>query len=99
VVLPFVSGGGIKNKLLEAAALGMPVLCSPRAVRGLTAGAAVACARRPREWVLQLLELWADAPTRQRLGAAARAWVVRDHTWGAVARRAAAGLAEAALTA
>ena len=25
VVLPFVSGGGIKNKLLEAAAMGMPM--------------------------------------------------------------------------
>src|SRR5262249_19852526 len=29
VVLPFVSGGGIKNKLLEAAALGKAIVCTP----------------------------------------------------------------------
>ena len=34
-VLPFVSGAGIKNKLLEAAALGLPIVCTPLAARGL----------------------------------------------------------------
>src|SRR6185437_16074487 len=32
VVLPFKSGGGIKNKLLEAAALGMPIVCTRKAL-------------------------------------------------------------------
>ena len=36
VVLPFVSGGGIKNKLLEAAAMGKAaIVCSQRATGGL----------------------------------------------------------------
>ena len=34
-VIPTRSGLGIKNKLLEAAAMGLPILASPRAVRGL----------------------------------------------------------------
>ena len=29
--MPFVSGTGFKNKLLEAASLGMPIICSRRA--------------------------------------------------------------------
>src|SRR5262249_12513757 len=39
VVLPFVSGGGIKNKLLEAASMGKAILCSPRACTGLSGDA------------------------------------------------------------
>ncbi len=35
VVLPFVSGGGIKNKLLEAASMGKAILCTPHACGGL----------------------------------------------------------------
>jgi glycosyltransferase involved in cell wall biosynthesis len=35
VVLPFVSGGGIKNKLLEAASMGRSILCTPQACGGL----------------------------------------------------------------
>ena len=34
VVLPFVSGGGIKNKLLEAAAMGKAVVCTRAGLRG-----------------------------------------------------------------
>ena len=39
VVLPFVSGGGIKNKLLEAASMGLPIVCTPRACGGLQTSA------------------------------------------------------------
>ncbi|MEM6394607.1 MAG: glycosyltransferase family 4 protein, partial [Planctomycetota bacterium] len=35
-VMPFRLGLGIKNKLLEAAALGLPIVASPHAVRALT---------------------------------------------------------------
>ena len=56
VVLPFVSGGGIKNKLLEAAAMGKAILCTPRTVQGLNPKDAVlqsnsaARGRRMRCW-------------------------------------------------
>lgn len=94
VVLPFVSGGGIKNKLLEAAAMGKPVVCSPTALNGLRKpeDAGFVLPRTPAEWAAGLGALWADPAKRAAAGAAARAWVVANHTWEAAARTALAGL-------
>ena len=92
VVLPFVSGGGIKNKLLEAAALGMPVVCTRRALSGTRGRPPVRLANTPREWAAALAALWSDPAARQALGLAARRWVVSHHTWDAAARTAEAGL-------
>jgi glycosyltransferase involved in cell wall biosynthesis len=94
VVLPFVSGGGIKNKLLEAASMGKPIVCTPRACGGLHAGTAppVLAATRPAQWADNLRRLWDDADLRHRLGGDARGWVLRWHTWEAAARTAEAGL-------
>jgi glycosyltransferase involved in cell wall biosynthesis len=94
VVLPFVSGGGIKNKLLEAAAMGKAVVCSKRACGGLRldGSAPLRVARSAGDWVRAMRALWADPAECQRLGAAARRWVVECHTWEAAARTALAGL-------
>jgi glycosyltransferase involved in cell wall biosynthesis len=92
VVLPFVSGGGIKNKLLEAAALGMPVVCTRTALSGTKGTPAVKVAGHPRQWAGALAGLWADATARRELGTAARRWVTEHHTWDAAARTAEAGL-------
>lgn len=94
VVLPFVSGGGIKNKLLEAAAMARPIVCSPRARGGLRGEGdpPFVEATSRRDWAVALLDLWRDEPRRRQLGAAARDWVVGHHGWDA-----AAGLAEQAL--
>ncbi len=92
VVLPFVSGGGIKNKLLEAAALGQAIVCTPRTVDGLTAGDCVIRESSPQGMAKQMIALWNDAPRRLQLGQKAREWVLRDHTWEACARTAIAGL-------
>jgi len=97
VVLPFVSGGGIKNKLLEAAAMGKAIICSPRACGGLRLdGVPPLCvAKSPGDWARELVRLWGDAAERSRLGTAARRWVVERHSWEAAARAALAGLAQA----
>jgi glycosyltransferase involved in cell wall biosynthesis len=86
-VLPFVSGGGIKNKLLEAAALQRPIVCSPTAARGLSYGAAVpfVLASSRSEWINVIRRLWADQSARKHLGEAARAWVRAHHSWAAAA--------------
>ena len=98
VVLPFVSGGGIKNKLLEAAGMGKAVVCSPAAGNGLRrpTESGMVVARSPADWVRGLTALWADPVRRERCGAEARRWVLANHSWEAAARTAAAGL-EAAL--
>ncbi len=95
VILPFVSGGGIKNKLLEAAALGMPVVCTRRALSGAKGHPPVRVAGGARDWATALGGLWADPSARQVFGAAARAWVIAHHTWDSAARSAEAGLRRA----
>ena len=94
VVFPFVSGGGIKNKLLEAAAMGMPVVCSRRTCAGLHSEAEVPflLANRPGDWLKAVQGLWDDPDKRRALGEQARQWVVSQHNWNAVAQKAVAGL-------
>ena len=100
VALPFVSGGGIKNKLLEAAALGKAVVCSPAALNGLRRPdeSGLVVARSAGDWVRGLGDLWADDARRARAGAAARRWVLAHHSWEAAARTAAEGLAASGRT-
>jgi glycosyltransferase involved in cell wall biosynthesis len=94
VVLPFVSGGGIKNKLLEAASLAKAVVGSATALNGLTQPECVpmVCAKDAAAWVRSILELWTDGGRRKRLGQEARDWVVQNHSWATAARLAVAGL-------
>ena len=82
VVLPFVSGGGIKNKLLEAAAMGLPVVATGRARHGLVGRPPLVVAESAADWVRALTALWADAGERASVGAAGRDWVVRRTTRG-----------------
>jgi glycosyltransferase involved in cell wall biosynthesis len=94
VVLPFVSGGGIKNKLLEAAAMGKAVLCTPRALTGLRGAVPFRTSEHADQWPEMLCGLWEAPDTRRHLGQQARAWVVREHAWTATAAAALAGINE-----
>jgi polysaccharide biosynthesis protein PslH len=87
VVLPFVSGAGIKNKLLEAAALSRPILASRVAMNGVERFGSQPCriAQTPKAWVEQLEELWSQARLRSELGTVARDWVMEHYTWNAAA--------------
>jgi glycosyltransferase involved in cell wall biosynthesis len=91
VVLPFVSGGGIKNKLLEAAAMAKPIVCTPRAAEGLRGleGDPIRVAGEPHAFATALIGLWADSEQARNLGERARQWVVENHSWGAVGAAAA----------
>lgn len=87
VALPFISGGGVKNKLLEAAALAKPILCSPRALSGLTlpAEGQLTVSDTADEWVRALRDLWSAPESAVSRGAAARRWVMSRHSWAAAA--------------
>jgi len=93
-VFPFVSGGGIKNKLLEAASLGKAIVCTPTAVGGLRneCSLPLVCASDRATWVREISSLWSDQDRRRRLGEEARAWVLKHHTWATTAREAIRGL-------
>lgn len=90
VVLPFISGGGIKNKLLEAAALARPIVATPRVTAGLNGTPPIVQATS--RFAEELVTLFADEARRKKLGTDARAWVMEHHTWSAAATIAAKGL-------
>ena len=89
-ILPFVSGGGIKNKLLEAAALSRAIVCSPVAARGLQHGptSPFTVATNRTDWMEALLRLWANDQLRRERGRSARQWVIAYHNWPAAATKA-----------
>ena len=94
VALPFVSGGGIKNKLLEAAAMARPIVASAVAVEGLGGRVPLTVCRTAGDWTARLLELFADGAHRAREGRAAREWVAMAHSWHGAALAGARGLEE-----
>jgi glycosyltransferase involved in cell wall biosynthesis len=87
-VLPFVSGAGIKNKLLEAAALGLPIVGTSVAARGLRGNAPLAIGATPAEMADVIVRLWSDPEARAKAGRDARAWVLEQHSWMTTAREA-----------
>jgi glycosyltransferase involved in cell wall biosynthesis len=90
VVLPFHTSGGVKDKLLEAASMAKPIVCTPQAcggLRGLSEAPLVRAQSAP-QWVAKILNLWADKNRRRQVSLAARRWVLRNHTWVAMAREA-----------
>lgn len=83
-ILPMRCGGGIKNKLLEAAAMGLPILASPKAVKGLTWPGhtnPVKLCSTPDDWVHQIERVWFDGVLTNAMRRDARDWVVEQHTW------------------
>ena len=90
VVLPMVSGGGIKNKLLEAAAMSRAIVCTPRAALDLRSGGALPLdlVSSAKDSIARIDTLWQDPGQRAELGKAAREWVREYYSWEAPARKA-----------
>lgn len=83
-VMPFVSGAGIKNKLLEAAAMGMPILASPVALNGLDSSpASIHIAKSPSEWIDLSATIHGSTPDAKL---DARQWVLEKYSWDSAAR-------------
>jgi glycosyltransferase involved in cell wall biosynthesis len=81
------TGAGIKNKVLEAWAVGTPVVMSPTAASGLQLDpdAETLITDDPRRMADILTRLLTDAPERRRLGTAAHR-LARAHAWESAAR-------------
>lgn len=82
IVVPTRLAGGIKNKLLEALAMGKPLVATPEAIEGTTVcdGQELLLARGADEFAAACVRLLRDADERARLGANARTWALA-HTW------------------
>ncbi|MGB0768567.1 MAG: glycosyltransferase [Phycisphaeraceae bacterium] len=89
-IMPMRCGHGIKNKLLEAAAMGMPILASPKAVRGLTFGEGrppmIVC-KRPDDWLSGLDKVWTQPGQASATGELARQWALDRHSWPSAASK------------
>jgi glycosyltransferase involved in cell wall biosynthesis len=94
VVLPFVSGAGIKNKFLEAAAMARPIVASKRALNGVELYGERPCcvASNVTEWMEHIVRLHDSEAECKLTGEKARLWVMKNYSWERAAKLAANSL-------
>jgi glycosyltransferase involved in cell wall biosynthesis len=88
-VAPILSGGGTRLKILEAMAVGTPVVATRKGAEGIDArpDAHLIIADEPDSFAAGVLRLLADAALRARLAGAARALVAARYDWRVVGPR------------
>lgn len=82
-VCPVRHGGGIKNKILEAMAMRLPVVAYPEAVDGIDAidGVHLAVADGPERCAAEVIRLLDDPARADALGRGARGLMERCYSW------------------
>jgi glycosyltransferase involved in cell wall biosynthesis len=95
---PLRLGGGVRNKVIEAMAAGLPVVTTRRGAEGLSvrSGRELLIADTPVEIARQLVTVLRDEALQQRLAAAGRELAAREHDNDALAKRVEQALAQAA---
>jgi glycosyltransferase involved in cell wall biosynthesis len=73
LLFPLERGSGMKVKVLESMATGVPVVTTPAGAEGIAANAGVLVARRDEELATAAARLLRDPAERQEVGAAGRA--------------------------
>lgn len=88
-VCPMRIGSGVKIKVLEAMAMGKAVVTTSLGLSGIPAvpGRDLMVADDPDSFAEAVIHLLRDSGLRGQIGSAARAFVVREHNWAAVAER------------
>jgi glycosyltransferase involved in cell wall biosynthesis len=88
-VAPLLSGSGIRVKVLEAWALGMPVVATRLACRGLLAvdGWNVLIADTPQLFAQRILNLYADDDLCIALGKNGRATIEKFYAWPIIVQK------------
>jgi polysaccharide biosynthesis protein PslH len=84
VIAPLRIARGIQNKVLEAMAMGKPVICSPAALEGLNAeaGSHLLMADSADQWGFAVRELLSDNRPSSAMQVSGRQFVERAHHWG-----------------
>lgn len=88
-VVPLRKGGGTRLKILEAMALGTPVVATPRGAEGIDCapGEDIFIADTVEEFAEATFALLADADLRRRIGSAGRRLVERHYGWDRIGER------------
>jgi len=86
-VCPMVTGAGIQNKMLEAMAVGTPVVATSLACQALQVepGCEVLVGDSPEEFAAHVLDLLDDGRLRSQLALSARRYVEEYHVWARAA--------------
>jgi glycosyltransferase involved in cell wall biosynthesis len=86
---PIFWGGGVRIKLLEALAAGLPIVTTKLAAEGidLQHERSALFAEEPEAFASAIARLMDDSALRIRLAAAGRALAERDYDWEAIGRR------------
>jgi sugar transferase (PEP-CTERM/EpsH1 system associated) len=87
-VVPLRIARGIQNKVLEALAMGRPVVASSPAAAGLGArsGEELRVADDPADWAREVVDLLRAPQAAAALGAAGRRFVEREYVWDTAMR-------------
>jgi glycosyltransferase involved in cell wall biosynthesis len=88
-VAPLRIARGVQNKILEAMAMGLPVVATSRAHDGLDArpGRELFVEDDPERFARRVAELFGAPATRAEVGSAARRFVETHHSWAASMRK------------
>jgi len=89
VVVPIRMGGGTRLKIVEALAMGKPVVSTAVGCEGLNVrdGEHLVIADKPAEFALAVARLLADPATAGALGRAGRALVESEYSWRVAGER------------
>jgi sugar transferase (PEP-CTERM/EpsH1 system associated) len=82
-VAPLRIARGVQNKVLEAMAMGRPVVCTPQALEGISAdvGKEALVADDPLSFSRAINQLLSDPGKAAEIGTAGLAYVTRNHRW------------------
>jgi sugar transferase (PEP-CTERM/EpsH1 system associated) len=89
-VVPLRIGGGTRLKVLEAMAMGKPIVSTSlgcEGFEGLESGRELSVADTPDEFAQRVIELVDDASRRERLGQTARRFVKERYDWRLIVPR------------
>ena len=88
-VVPLKTGGGTRLKILEALALGTPVVSTSKGAEGLdvTPGEDILIGDTPQAFAAQVIRVLGDVPLRRHLAANGRRLVGRTYTWTRIGTR------------
>lgn len=86
-VCPITVGVGIQNKVLEAMAMGKPVVATSRACSAITAecGESILVADESSEFAAKVIELLSSPERRKEIGRNAAECVRTNHDWSSIA--------------